>query len=118
MTSACTSEAAVAPADFSRVDPRAVALLAERWARRHGVLPIAVESGVLLVATSDPLDLDAEQVVGFATGQRVQWVHASPEDLARQIDHWYTESPSRREESSPPVEVEHLAFGAEAASPA
>ncbi|MDQ6635019.1 MAG: GspE/PulE family protein [Gemmatimonadota bacterium] len=118
MTSACTSEPAVADADFTRVDPRAVALLGERWARRHGVLPVATEGGTVLVATSDPLDLDAEQAVSFATGLRVHWVYAPPDELARQIDHWYADAATRREGTAPPVEVEHLAFGAEAASPA
>ncbi len=72
----------------------------------------------MLVATSDPLDLDAEQAVSFATGLRVHWVYAPPDELARQIDHWYADAATRREGTAPPVEVEHLAFGAEAASPA
>ena len=105
------------PADFTRVDPRAVALLAERWARRHGVLPIALEHGTLLVATNDPLDLDAERAVAFATGRRVRWVYASAAELAEQLDRWYMEphAAHRREPLSPPVEVEHLAFGSESA---
>jgi type II secretory ATPase GspE/PulE/Tfp pilus assembly ATPase PilB-like protein len=77
-----------------------------------------MEAGTLFVATSDPLDLDAEQAVSFATGLRVRWLCAPPDQLARQIDHWYADSAIRREGTAPPVEVEHLAFGAEAASPA
>ena len=102
-------------ADFNRVDPRAVALLAERWARRHGVLPLVVEKGMLLVATSDPLDLDAERAVSFATGQRVRWLYAPPDELARQLDRWYAEADAsaQRDATAPPVEVQHLAFGAE-----
>ena len=109
---------AAPPADFTRVDPRAVALLAERWARRHGVLPLRLDSDGLLVATSDPLDLDAERAVGFATGQRVRWVVASPEEIATQIERWYGDAQggSRRDVQQPPVEVEHLAFGAESAT--
>jgi type II secretory ATPase GspE/PulE/Tfp pilus assembly ATPase PilB-like protein len=105
------------PADFSRVDPQAIALLAERWARRHGVLPIAVERGVLLVATSDPLDLDAERAVSFATGQRVRWALAPADQIEAQIERWYREphDASAREPVPPPVEVQHLAFGAETA---
>jgi type II secretory ATPase GspE/PulE/Tfp pilus assembly ATPase PilB-like protein len=112
---ASAGTAAPAPADFSHVDPQAIALLAERWARRHGVLPIAVERGVLVVATSDPLDLDAERAVSFATGQRVRWALASAEEIAAQTEHWYAEphGPSAREPLPPPVEVQHLAFGAE-----
>jgi type II secretory ATPase GspE/PulE/Tfp pilus assembly ATPase PilB-like protein len=103
-------------ADFTRVDPRAVALLPERWARRHRVLPLVIERDALLVATSDPLDLDAERAVSFATGQRVRWAVAPPDVLAEQIERWYGEphDAGRRDMQRPPVEVEHLAFGAEA----
>src|SRR5690348_7458161 len=108
MTSPCLTE--LPRADFSRVDPNAVALLVERWARRYGVLPVRLDRGTLLVATSNPNDLDAERTVSFATGHRVQWVHAAPEELSRQIDRWYPELSSRRESLAPPVEVEHLGF--------
>ena len=102
-------------ADFSRVDPRVVALLSERWARQHRVLPIAQEQGALLIATSDPDDFDAERTVSFATGQRVRWAYAPPDELARQIDRWYASADlaATRDAVSPPVEVQHLAFGAE-----
>jgi type II secretory ATPase GspE/PulE/Tfp pilus assembly ATPase PilB-like protein len=105
---------ALPPADFSRVDPHAVALLPERWARKHQVLPLRLECGVLLVATADPLDLDAERAVSFATGYRVRCVSAEAEELATQINRWYPDASSRREPVTPPVEVQHLAFGAEA----
>ena len=111
-----TDTLAPAPADFSRVDPRVVALLAERWARRHGVLPIALESGTLMVATSDPLDLDAERAVSFATGHRIRWVLASAAAIALQTDRWYGEERSAgRSDPLPPTEVQHLAFGGEGA---
>jgi type II secretory ATPase GspE/PulE/Tfp pilus assembly ATPase PilB-like protein/8-oxo-dGTP pyrophosphatase MutT (NUDIX family) len=106
---------ALVPADFSRVDPRAVALLAERWARRHAVLPIALESGTLVVATSEPNDLDTERAVSFATGRRVRWVSAPADEIARQINRWYPDGATRRVEVAAPVQVEHLAFGAESA---
>ena len=111
MTSTCLAP----PADFSRVDPRAVALLPERWARRHRVLPVAREGGALLVATSDPLDLDAERVVSFATGQRVQWVSAPADAIEREIDRWYAEPGARAklDAGAPPLEVQHLMFGSE-----
>jgi type IV pilus assembly protein PilB len=108
MTSSCLAEPA--GADFTRVDPNAVALLAERWARRYGVLPIRLERGTLVVATSDPDDLDAERTVGFATGHRVRWVQAPADELARQINRWYPDAAARREPLTPPVEVEHLGF--------
>src|SRR5690242_20551921 len=111
MTSPCLTE--LPRADFSRVDPNAVALLVERWARRYGVLPVRLERGTLVVATSNANDLDAERTVSFATGHRVQWVHAEPGELSRQIDKWYPELSARREQLAPPVEVEHLGFVSE-----
>jgi type II secretory ATPase GspE/PulE/Tfp pilus assembly ATPase PilB-like protein/8-oxo-dGTP pyrophosphatase MutT (NUDIX family) len=106
----------LAPADFSRIDPRAVALLAERWARRHRVLPVAVDGGTIIVATSDPLDLDAERAIAFATGHRVRWELASIDDIVLHLDRVYQETPVSREPVAPPVEVQHLPFSADAAS--
>ncbi|MBA3671873.1 MAG: type II/IV secretion system protein [Gemmatimonadaceae bacterium] len=102
-------------ADFTRVDPRAVALLAERWARRHAVLPLAVEGGEIVVATSDPLDLDAERALSFATGHRVRWAVASPVTIAEQLDRWYGDG-ARPDADAPPVAVEHLGFSENAAA--
>ena len=98
-------------ADFSFVDPAAVALLAERWARRYGVLPLREVDGALVVATSDVLDLDAERAIGFATGRRVRWVEASQEEIEAQIARWYGDG-LRAELAPPPVEVQHIGFAA------
>ena len=106
----------LSPADFTQIDPRAVALLAERWARRHRVLPLAMDGGTIVVATSDPLDLDAERAIAFATGHRVRWEVASSEDIAGQLDRVYPESPSRRDPVAPPIEVQHLPFSADVSS--
>ncbi|MEP6992407.1 MAG: ATPase, T2SS/T4P/T4SS family [bacterium] len=100
-------------ADFTHVDPRAVALLAERWARRHRVMPLTVNNGTLVVATANPLDWDAERAVAFATGLRVQWVLASEEELNLQLDRAYVETASRRDPVAPPVQVQHLPFSAD-----
>ena len=114
MPSSCGLDQRIA--DFAQVDPRAVALLAERWARRHSVLPISLEEGVLTVATTDPLDIDTERAVSFATGHRVRWAYATPDELARQINRWYPDPSARREQTAPPVEVEHLGFATEGAA--
>jgi len=98
-------------ADFSHVDPAAVALLPERWARRYGVLPLREADGMLLVATSDVLDLDAERAIGFATGRRVRWVEAPREEIEAQLARWYIDG-QRAELSAPPVEVQHIGFSA------
>jgi type II secretory ATPase GspE/PulE/Tfp pilus assembly ATPase PilB-like protein len=97
-------------ADFTRIDPRAVALLAERWARRHLVVPLGVDRGTIIVATANPLDLDAERAVAFSTGHRVRWELASPDEIARQLDRVYSDAPTRPDPVAPPVEVQHLRF--------
>ena len=102
-------------ADFSLVDPAAVALLVERWARRYAVLPLRIQDGALLVATSDPMNLDAERAVAFATGRRVRWAEASPSDIAVQLARWYGDG-ARGELAAPPVEVQHIGFSSAAQS--
>jgi type II secretory ATPase GspE/PulE/Tfp pilus assembly ATPase PilB-like protein len=99
--------------DLSAPDPRALALLGERWARKHQVLPLATDGSGIIVATADPLDLDAEHAVTFATGLRVHWVTAPAAELSAQIDRWYPDPAARRLPALPPVEVQHLVFGAE-----
>ena len=106
MTATCLP---VARADFSRVDPAAVALLAERWARRYAVVPLRVEDGALVVATSDSLNLDAERAVAFAAGRRIRWAEASAEEISVQLARWYGEG-LRAEAAAPPVEVQHIGF--------
>ncbi len=102
-------------ADFARIDPRAVALLPERWARRHRVVPISLERGKIVVATCDPLDLDAERAIAFATGQRVRWALASADEIALHLERAYTDTPLPRDPTPAPVEVQHIAFSAESA---
>ncbi len=110
-------ELPVPSADFTRVDPRAIASLAERWARRHRVLPVGVEGDTLVVATADPLDLDAERTVSFATGHKVRWVSATAEELARQLDRWYPDSAAAPLDTlAPSLEVQHLTFHADEGS--
>ena len=105
-----TSATAVEPplADFTQVDPGAVALLSERWARKHRVVPLAFDGTHIVVATSNPLDLDAERAIAFATGRRVRWHMASADEIEFQLDLAY--DARRNEPAAPPVEVQHLAF--------
>ena len=65
------------------------ALLPERWARRYRVLPIRAADGAIEVATSDPLNLDSERAISFATGRSVRFSLASPLSLARALDEAY-----------------------------
>jgi type II secretory ATPase GspE/PulE/Tfp pilus assembly ATPase PilB-like protein len=85
--------------------------LPERWARRYGALPLREEDGVLVVATSDATDLDAERAIGFATGRRVRWVQASSAEIQAELGRWYADG-SRPDLSAPPVQVQHIGFSA------
>jgi type II secretory ATPase GspE/PulE/Tfp pilus assembly ATPase PilB-like protein/8-oxo-dGTP pyrophosphatase MutT (NUDIX family) len=77
------------------------------------VLPVAVENGTIIVATSDPLNFDAERAIAFATGHRVRWEVATADEITLHLDRVYPEAPSRRDPVAPPVEVQHLTFSAD-----
>ena len=49
---------------------------------RHGVFPIRLEEGSLVVATGNPFELHALDAVGATTGRSVLPVLALPEELA------------------------------------
>ncbi len=69
-------------ADLARAHPAARALVPERWARRFGVLPLRATDDYIVLATADPLDLECERTLAFATGRAVQFALASPAALA------------------------------------
>src|SRR5688500_3410649 len=99
-------------ADLQGGSAHALALLPERWARRYRVLPLRAADGALEVATADPLNLDCERALSFATGRSVRFALASPIALAKALDGAY------REEHSPTaarVDVQHLTADVEAA---
>lgn len=58
-------------ASLDAVEPRAVKLVPEKLARKHHVLPISETQNEIVIATSDPTDYNAEQVVQFTSGRRV-----------------------------------------------
>lgn len=87
------------------------ALLPERWARRYRVLPLRAADGVLEVATADPLNLDCERAISFATGRTVRFALASPLSLSRALDAAYRDEPS----PAAKVDVQHLTADVEAA---
>lgn len=101
----------VGVADFSDSTPHARTLLPERWARRYRVLPLRAAGGAIEVATADPLNLDCERALSFATGKPVRLSLASPFALARALDAAY------RDEPAPAVrlDVQHLGIDIEVA---
>jgi type II secretory ATPase GspE/PulE/Tfp pilus assembly ATPase PilB-like protein/8-oxo-dGTP pyrophosphatase MutT (NUDIX family) len=97
-------------ADLSEGTAQARSLLPERWARRYRVLPLRAADGALEVATADPMNLDCERALSFATGRTVRFALASPLSLSRALDEAY------RDDSAPAarMDVQHLTADVEA----
>ncbi|MCA9644629.1 MAG: hypothetical protein KC492_28255, partial [Myxococcales bacterium] len=57
---------AAAPVGVLRAEPSALQIMQGDLALRHGIFPLAVEQGALVVATSEPLSPDVEHELGSA----------------------------------------------------
>ncbi len=77
------------PADLSKADARATALLPEPLARKHQVLPLAADDRSITLATSDPRDAALEDTLRFVTGRRVTLELAAPDPIEQRIDEAY-----------------------------
>ena len=97
-------------ADLRDGTAQARSLLPERWARRFRVLPLRAADGALEVATADPLNLDCERAISFATGRAVRFALASPLSLALALDEAYRDDAP----AGPKVDVQHLTADIEA----
>ncbi|MGH7677451.1 MAG: ATPase, T2SS/T4P/T4SS family [Gemmatimonadaceae bacterium] len=91
-------------ADLQDGTAHARALLPERWARRFRVLPLRAADGTLEVATADPLNLDCERAISFATGRAVRFALASPISLSRALDEAYRDEPN----AGMKLDVQHI----------
>src|SRR5260221_720060 len=67
----------------------AVRLVPERVARRHLVVPIAVDNRVLTYATCAPYTPDADRDLGFASGRRTAAVAATHAAVVAALDRCY-----------------------------
>src|SRR5665213_1620773 len=103
-------------ADLSTASQQAVALVPERWARRFHIVALSATEQELLIATADPLDVDCERTLGFATGRHVRLALAEAEAIGRRIDEVYRGEAEARE-ADPLLEVQHLDDRDEGAPP-
>ncbi len=71
------------------VEPEAVALVPEKLARRHAVMPLSVDESHIWVAFADPLDLGAAEDVEFATGRTVLAKVSTKQDIMWAIGKHY-----------------------------
>jgi type II secretory ATPase GspE/PulE/Tfp pilus assembly ATPase PilB-like protein/8-oxo-dGTP pyrophosphatase MutT (NUDIX family) len=104
-------------ADLSRAASHAVALVPERWARRFHVVPLSATEQELLVATADPLNVDCERTLAFATGRQIRFAVAAADEIAVRIEEVYRGDAPAREQPDSLVEVQHLTAGQDAAPP-
>ncbi len=87
----------MAVAVLEAAEARALRLLPEPLARKYVVYPLRETDRQLIVATGDPMNLDAEQAVSFAAGRTVRFEIAPPARILGAIDAHY--SPNRVVES-------------------
>ena len=73
------------------VDHEAVALLPERVAKRRSILPIGYDDeGAVIVAMSDPLDIESLDEVELRSGKRAVAVVATDSEIEAAIDKYMT----------------------------
>jgi type II secretory ATPase GspE/PulE/Tfp pilus assembly ATPase PilB-like protein/8-oxo-dGTP pyrophosphatase MutT (NUDIX family) len=84
-------------ADLDSASEHAARLVPERWARKYAVLPLTVGDRKVIVATSDPFDVECEHTLAFATGRDVVFHLADRNAILQRIDELYRAEPTRRE---------------------
>jgi len=79
------------------VDPEALKLLPEQYARQHRVLPVGfAPDGSLRVATKSPNDFQLSSQLASVTGRQVRFALALGEGLEALIDRYYSKGPVAR----------------------
>lgn len=76
-------------AQLDTVSPYAVSVLEEKVARQYLVIPLRKDERKLVVACSDPTDLDLEQALRFASRRTIEFEVAPPKAIRRAIEWWY-----------------------------
>ena len=71
----------LAVADFAHAEARAIKLVPEKLARTCGVFPLREDDSNLVVATSDPTDLEVEQQLMFASARTPVFEVAPPQAI-------------------------------------
>jgi len=80
----------LAAADCEQADPAALAILPERIARQYHVFPLREERRNVVVATSDPTNIDVEQAIEFATGRHLVFELATPAAIEEALSAAYS----------------------------
>ncbi len=78
--------------DECRIDPAAAAAVPREVIIKHQVLPIEISPSSLTLAISDPLGVDALDIVRFHVKRRIEEVLVIPSQLKRFVDHYAGQS--------------------------
>jgi type II secretory ATPase GspE/PulE/Tfp pilus assembly ATPase PilB-like protein/ActR/RegA family two-component response regulator len=89
VAAAAARAAHVPTADLSDVEPAAVQFVPEPVARQYAALPLSATNRTIRIATANPLDLDAEQALGFVAGRQVEFRYALPDWLYHRLAEVY-----------------------------
>ncbi len=76
--------------DLTGAEPTAAKLLPGSIARKFCVFPVRDENRYLVVATSNPTDLNADQEVGFTSGRIARFAVAPPSAISGAIESTYS----------------------------
>jgi type II secretory ATPase GspE/PulE/Tfp pilus assembly ATPase PilB-like protein/CheY-like chemotaxis protein len=76
-------------AALDKRDARVTRLIPDKIAKANRVLPLRETDRQLVVATFDPMNLDAEQALGFASGRTIVFEVAGPRTLDRALREAY-----------------------------
>ena len=78
------------------IPPEIPLLISEKLARRHKIIPIKLEDGVITLAMENPMNIFAVDDVKLATGLRVKPVGASADQIYRAIGIYYEKSSAEK----------------------
>ena len=89
VTKVAARAAHVPAANLQQVEPTALHFVPEGIARQYAALPLSATNRTIRIATADPLNLDAEQSLGFVAGRQVEFLYAMPGQLMARLDELY-----------------------------
>lgn len=75
--------------DKIHINPEVPLIISQKLARRHNVIPIKNENGVLTVAMEDPMNIFAIDDIKLATGLKIEPVGAASAEILRAIGIFY-----------------------------
>ncbi|MDE3128608.1 MAG: Flp pilus assembly complex ATPase component TadA [Gemmatimonadota bacterium] len=104
-------------ADLAAASPAARSLVPERWARQFRVVPLDATDHEIVLATADPLDLECERTLAFATGRQVRFALAEPAAVLDAVNRVYLDGAASPAAPNLTHEVQMLTVDQEVAPP-